>query len=47
MIQNFDEHKRSLLSTTVDKFKFLQIKGNFKKNKAFHRFLTEKIKEVH
>lgn len=32
---------------TMDKFKFLQIKGNFKKNNAFHKFLSQKIGEVH
>lgn len=31
----------------MDKLKFLHIKGNFHKNRAFHRFLREKITQVH
>jgi hypothetical protein len=44
VIDNYEKHKRLLINATVDKLKFLHIKGNFYKNRAFHRFLTEKIK---
>jgi hypothetical protein len=47
MIENYESHKRLLLNVTMDKLKFLQIKGNFHKNKAFHKFLQEKITQVH
>ena len=43
----FEANRRSLLTTTMDKWKFNHVKGNFMKNRAFHRFLTEKIAEVH
>jgi hypothetical protein len=47
MIDKYESQKRSLLNLTVDKLKFLQIKGNFHKNRSFHRFLAEKIKHIH
>lgn len=47
IIDNYESHKRLLINMTVDKLKFNHIKGNFHKNRSFHRFLTEKITQVH
>ena len=46
-MDTFEANRRSLLTVTIDKWKFNHVKGNFMKNRAFHRFLTEKIGEVH
>ena len=43
IIDNYEAHKRTLLNETVDKLKFNHLSGNFKKSKAFHKFLMEKI----
>lgn len=47
MIDDYESQKRMTLNQTMDKLKFLHIKGNFHKNRAFHRFLREKIIQVH
>lgn len=47
MIDDYESQKRRTLNLTMDKLKFLHIKGNFHKNRAFHRFLREKITQVH
>lgn len=47
IIDNYEAHKRTLLNETVDKLKFNHLNGNFKKSKAFHKFLMEKIGEIH
>ena len=46
-LEHQDAYKRRMLNETVDKLKYNHYTGNFKKNQAFHKFLREKIGNVH
>ncbi len=47
ILENEEAFKRTLLNETVDKLKYNHYRGNFLKNQIFHKFLREKISQVH
>jgi hypothetical protein len=46
-VRFIDDKKRVHLNMTYEMFKANHYKGNFKKNKAFDKFLSQKIGEIH